>query len=129
MEDGKEIFEGVPEVAEQFSYRWLMKKLGGPTGTGFRISLKEEGTLVAIPTASMQFLPTGAIFDEIEDGVMRVHLPELKDKEPYSYLLTAPGYEEMAGTLVAHTGVMHRVNLVLKKAVMSAMPDGAQKVS
>lgn len=131
MDDGKEIFVDDAAMVEQFSYRWLMMKLGGQGDTGFRFSLKAEGTLVPVTTASVSFLPSGSVFsiEEDETGLIPVYLPELKKDEFYSYLLTAPGYEEMAGTLVADTGVMHRVDLILKKAVMSATPQtDAEKI-
>ena len=79
-------------------------------------------------TASVRFLPSGEVFDEVnEDGLMLMHLPELKEGA-CTYLLIAPGYKDVKGTLVADTGVMHRVDLILKKEVMSAVPSRADKV-
>ena len=125
MKDGRRIFEGDEVMMEQFSYMAQLRKWGGMGDTGFRFSLKEADTLVPVTTASVSFLPSGLDFsmEEEETGVILVYLPELKKDELYSYLLTAPGYEEMAGTLVATTGVMHRVDLILKKAAMSVDPS------
>ena len=130
MDDGKEIFVDDPDMVNQFTYRWLMRKLGGQGDTGFRFSLKEADTLVPVTTASVSFLPSGAEFliDEEESGVILVHLPELGKGETYSYILIAPGYEEMKGVLVADTGVMHRVNLILKKEAMSAVPEKEERI-
>ena len=125
MRDGRRVFANDVAMQKQFSYTAQKKLLGGDAKTGFRFALREEKTLVAVTTASVEFLPSGDAFDEVSgEGVLLVHLPELKDKESYSYLLTAPGYEEVAGTLAATTGVMHRVDLILKKAVMSVEPKG-----
>lgn len=120
MDDGREIYYDNPPMMEQFSYQWLAVKLGGQGDTGFRFSLAEAGTLVPLTRATVSFLPSGLDFSIGEEaGVIPAYLPELKKNEFYNYLLTAPGYEEVAGTLVATTGVMHRVDLVLKRAVMS----------
>lgn len=131
MKDGKQIFEGNPTLQEQFSYHAQLVKLGGMGDTGFRFSLREEGTLVPVPTASVSFLPSGLPFsiENEETGVILAYLPELKKDEVYNYMLPTPGYEEMVGTLVADTGVMHRVDLILKKATMSVEPSQSQNVS
>ena len=129
MKDGRRIFAGNAVMEKEFSYAAQKQLLGGDGKTGFRFSLKEAGTLVAIETASIEFLPSGDVFDEVADGVVLVHLPELKDREAYNYLLTAPGYEEVAGALKADTGVMHRVDLILKKAMMSPVLGEVKKVS
>ena len=129
MRDGRRIFVEDAALQKEFSYSAQRKLLGGQGTTGFRFSLKVSETLVPVEKASIQFLPSGEVFSEITDGVMMVYLPELKKDEVYSYLLTAPGYEEIAGTLVADTGVMHRVNLILKPEVMAVMGSAGEKVS
>lgn len=97
---------------------------------GFRFSLKEADILVPATTASVSFLPSGLDFsiEDEETGVILVYLPELKKDESYQYMLITPGYEEMVGTLVADIGVMHRVDLIMKKAVMSVEPLNNEKV-
>lgn len=120
MKDGRYIYKKNPIKAEQYSYAAQARLVGKPGKTGFRFSLKVADTLVPVKMVSVQFLPSGEVFEDVnEKGVLLVHLPELKKGETYKYMLTAPGYEEMAGELVATTGVMHRVDLILKKAVMS----------
>ena len=57
-----------------------------------------------------------------------MHLPELKKGESYKYILLAPGYGELAGELVAHTGVMHRVDLILTPEVMSVEVASSESV-
>ncbi len=132
MEDGRRIFEGNDVMMEQFSYAAQLRKWGGMGDTGFRITLREEDTLVPVTTASISFLPGGLDVSkkEEETGIMLVNLPELKTGQFYSYLLTAPGYDEIAGTLVATTSVMHRVDLILKKSIMSIDPssDDVKKI-
>ena len=78
-----------------------------------------------VTTAAVSFLPTGLDFsiEEEETGMILVYLPELKKDDSHRYMLITPGYGEMAGVLVADTGVMHRVDLILKKEAMSALPS------
>lgn len=123
MRDGRRIFINDEALYKQFSYAAQRKLLGGQGATGFRFSLKVSETMVPVTAAQVEFLPSGEVFSEVnEKGVMLVHLPELKKGEVYRYLLTSPGFEEVAGELKAHTGVMHRVDIVLKKALMSVEP-------
>ena len=128
MRDGKRIFVNNAAMFTEFSYAAQKRKLGGEGKTGFRFSLLVKDTLVPVTTASVAFLPGGDVFDEVsKKGVLLVHLPELKKRESYKYILTAPGFEEMSGELVADTGVMHRVDLVLTPEVMSVDVSSDEK--
>ena len=131
MRDGKRIFANDAALYKQFSYAAQKKLLGGQGKTGFRFSLKVADTLVPVTAASVEFLPSGDVFTEVnEEGVLLVYLPELKKDDVYKYLLTSPGMEELAGELVAETGVMHRVDLILKPEVMVVTSsEGTEKVS
>ena len=130
MKDGRKLYKKNKLKASQYSYAAQARMVGGAGNTGFRFSLKMEDTLVPVKEATISFLPSGEVFGDIDDkGVMLVHLPELKKDESYQYMLTSPGCEEMVGELIANTGVMHRVDLILKKAVMSVEGSSDEKVS
>ncbi len=128
MRDGRRIFSGNETMMSQFSYDVQLRLVSGQGDTGFRFKLQEAETLVPIQTASVRFLPSGDVFDEVnEEGILLAHLPELKEGS-YSYMLQCPGYEEVKGELAADTGVMHRVNLVLKPMAMSVTERKSEKI-
>ena len=131
MKDGRKIYKKNPLKRSAYSYSAQAKLVGSAGKTGFRFCLVMERTMVPVQAATVSFLPSGEVFGDVsKKGVLLVHLPELEKGDTYQYMLTAPGCEEVVGELVATAGVVHRVDLVLKKAVMSveALPSGVKRV-
>ena len=117
MNDGRVIFKKDATLRKLFSYTALAKKVAKPGKTGYRVALQMETSLLPVETATVTAQPGNHSFSANKKGIVLAEMPE----GTYQFVVSAPGWQPVAGEMKTHTGIMHRLKCVLKKAVAEEM--------
>lgn len=114
MKDGVKIFRNNPDVGEKFVYNSLMKLVAGKgfIKTSYHFILKDAATGLPITAATVVFTATdGTPYPGRmgKTGNLRCDLPA----GTYGYVLKAPGYSTLIGTVKAIEGSARQKTLHL----------------
>ena len=118
LEDAQKIFRKNPDLAKQFVWSTLVAQTHGVKNAGFagKITDADNPKLGVVATITVKNSDKTAISDS--DG--RYELGPLSMGD-YSVTITAVGYETMTVEIAINTGVTARLNVNLKKVVVSGL--------
>lgn len=118
LQDAKAIYRNNAANKKQFTYVKLAKLVSKKGKGGFRITMKEEITLLPVTTATFLFQPGNIKVYVNNHGIAEVHLQKGIE---YNATVTSPGYNTVELTnLQVTAGVMHHMEILVKKVAAVA---------